>query len=97
MLLADSEIALQRLLDSFHNYCSTWKLTVNINKTKVVVFGAKKTDIMEFRLSGKIVEIVDRYKYLGVIFSGSRSFLNCRKHIVEQAKKSHASTFLSYK
>ena len=87
VLLADSEIALQRLLDSFHNYCSTWKLTVNINKTKVVVFGAKKTDIMEFRLSGKIVEIVDRYKYLGVIFSGSRSFLNCRKHIVEQAKK----------
>ena len=31
--------------------------------------------------------ITDRYKYLGIIFSQSRSFLNARKHIVEQARK----------
>ena len=34
-----------------------------------------------------IIEVVDRYKYLGVIFSESGSFLNARNHIVQQAKK----------
>ena len=33
-----------------------------------------------------IIEVVDRYKYLGVIFSESGSFLNARNHIVQQAK-----------
>ena len=30
---------------------------------------------------------MDKYKYLGVFFSQSGSFLNARKHIVQQAKK----------
>ena len=87
VVLADSAIALQNYLDRFHEYCTTWKLAININKTKVVVFGARKTDNMEFRLGNKTIEIVDKYKYLGVFFSRSRSFLNCRKHVVEQARK----------
>ena len=31
--------------------------------------------------------VTDKYKYLGVIFSKSGSFLNMRKHIIEQANK----------
>lgn len=33
------------------------------------------------------LEIVDRYKYLGTFFTSNGSFLNARKHVVEQAKK----------
>ena len=42
VLLANNETDLQRTLDEFDTYCKTWKLNVNIDKTKVVVFGAKK-------------------------------------------------------
>ena len=38
-------------------------------------------------MGNNTIEIVDKYKYLGVFFSKSRSFLHCRKHIVEQARK----------
>ena len=58
-----------------------------LKKTKVVVFGARKTNSFHFKLGDQNIEITDRYKYLGIYFSQSRSFLNARKHIAEQAKK----------
>ena len=33
------------------------------------------------------IEIIKEYKYLGVVFSSTGSFLNARKHIADQAKK----------
>ena len=48
---------------------------------------------MTFRLNDKELEIVKSYKYLGVLFSQSGSFLNAKLHIVKQAKK---AMFLLY-
>lgn len=42
---------------------------------------------MSLKLAMKALKIVKSYKYLGVIFSQSGSFLGTRKHIVQQAKK----------
>lgn len=60
---------------------------MNESKTKVVIFGARKTNSYSFKINDSALEIVDSYKYLGTIFSRSRSFLKARKHIAEQAKK----------
>ena len=87
IILASSETDLQYSLDKFFDYCQTWKLSVNISKTKVLIFGARKTDAYSFHLGDQEIEITDKYKYLGIYFSQSRSFLNARKHDVEQAKK----------
>ena len=37
-LLAESREDLQTALNSFEQYYQTWKLTVNIQKTKIVIF-----------------------------------------------------------
>ena len=87
VLLAGNESDLQRTLNEFDQYCKTWKLNVNIDKTKVVIFGARKTDSFHFNLGDKTIEITDKYKYLGIFFSQTRSFLTARKHIIEQARK----------
>ena len=87
VILASNENDLQYTLDKFFDYCQTWKLRVNINKTKVLIFGARRTNSYSFHLGDNVIEITDKYKYLGIYFSQSRSFLNARKHIVEQAKK----------
>ena len=87
VILANTEQELQNSLNIFNSYCEQWKLQVNLNKTKVVIFGARKTDSFKFTLGNNDIEITDRYKYLGIFFSQSRSFLNARKHIAEQAKK----------
>ena len=87
VIVAKSENDLQYTFDRFYTYCQQWKLKVNASKTKVVIFGAKKIYKYEFRIGNQIIEVTDKYKYLGIYFSQSRSFLNARKHIVEQAKK----------
>ena len=87
VILASNEHDLQRALNGFDAYCKSWKLNGNIDKTKVVIFGARKTDSFHFKLGDDIVEITDKYKYFGVYFSQTRSFLTARKHIIEQAKK----------
>ena len=77
----------QKALDNFYEYCAIWKLKINFIKTNVVIFNSRTSRNMMFTLGGQNITIKDTYKYLGVIFSKSGSFLNARKHIVEQAKK----------
>ena len=76
---ANTEQELQNSLNLFNSYCEQWKLQVNLNKTKVVIFGARKTDSFKFTLGNNDIEITDMYKYLGIFFSQSRSFLNAQK------------------
>ena len=41
-ILSESKDGLQKALDIFESYCEIWKLQVNVNKTKVMIF-CKKT------------------------------------------------------
>jgi hypothetical protein len=43
VILSESESDLQAQLDAVHEYCLTWKLKVNIDKTKIVIFGSVRT------------------------------------------------------
>lgn len=68
VILARSEQGLQRQLNSLEKYCNLWKLKVNIEKTKILIFGKRrvKKDKYNFTYSNKSLEIVDTFKYLGV-------------------------------
>ena len=87
VLRAENPTDLQNCLDSFASYCSKWKLNVNIGKTKIVIFVARKLPNLQFKIGNECIEIVKNYKYLEIIFSQTGSFLTARKHIVQQAKK----------
>lgn len=87
IILADSETSLQESLNSFNAYCNEWRLTINKEKSKVMIFGARKTDDFNFYIGETKLEIVNSYKYLGTHFSPSGSFLTARKHIATQANK----------
>ena len=77
----------QHNLDMFYEYCQLWKLNVNYNKTKIMVFRLRNTQNLELKLGEYVISICDEFKYLGVIFSKSRSFLKAIKHNVDHAKK----------
>ena len=87
VLLADSPENLQKYLDDFVQYCNNWKLKINYEKTKIVIFGTRKLDKHAFYMDGNIIEIVNNYKYLGVLLSNNGSFLNARKSIHYKANK----------
>ena len=48
VILASNAADLQFSLNRFEEYCKTWKLTVNVSKTKVDIFGAKKARYIHF-------------------------------------------------
>ena len=83
VILAESEQDLQRALDSLSEYCQLWDLTVNLDKTKVVIFSQRsKTPKKPFMYNGQEVKVVEDYTYLGVIFNYNGTF----KKAVENQK-----------
>jgi hypothetical protein len=60
-------------LDALALFCDLRQLTVNLGKTKVMIFnGLKKTSDLHFFFRGEEIEITNTYTYLGVQFSGPR-------------------------
>jgi len=88
VLLAESASNLQNMLNLFHEYCLKWKLKVNIDKTKIMIFskGRLPTNI-HFKNGDKELEIVKDFLYLGIKFSRSGSFSNAKKELVNRGTK----------
>ena len=74
-------------LNAFYEYCKLWKLQINFNKTKIMVFGMRNTDNLHFKIGENDISICKEFKYLGVTFSQSRSFYKSIKLNVEKAKR----------
>ena len=87
VLFAESATELQALLNDFVSYCNDWKLTINPDKTKIMVFGERIKKAHNIRIYQRILEEVDTFKYLGVLFSKTRSFFKTKQHVAEQARK----------
>ena len=58
-----------------------------MSKTKVQVFGCRNYNQYNFKIGNTDLEMVDHFKYLGVYFSKSCSFIKTKTHLVEQANK----------
>ena len=52
-----------------------------------MIFGRRNYDGLEFKLGEHTINICDEFKYLGVVFSKSRSFYKAIKHNIDHAKK----------
>ena len=51
LLILESANGLQNALNAFSLYCKQWKLKVNINKIKIMVFSKRKFGIDRFFFS----------------------------------------------
>ena len=87
VLLANNEKQLQETLNTFEEYCKIWKLKINADKTKVLIFGSRKNPSTPFIINDREIEIVSTFKYLGITFNRTGSFASTRKILVEQARK----------
>ena len=89
IVMAASYDEMQKALNAVYEYCELWKLTVNMDKTKIIVFsnGKIKTDNMWFKFGDLIIDIVDDYVYLGVKFNYNKSFKKTIAKQVNQARK----------
>ena len=74
VILSETSVGLQTAFSLYSDYCAVWKLKINVDKTKVVVFAKGRPGNFSFAHNNNNLEVVGEYKYLGVLFSrGGRS------------------------
>ena len=68
-------VELQAALYGMMHYCRLWKLDINTNKTKVVVYGSKHGSTEDnFKFGDHIIHVVSEYTYLGICFPCNNNF-----------------------
>lgn len=88
-LLSTAPVGLQRQLDRLSEYCDTWKLELNLEKSVIVVYrkGGRLARSEQWTYKGKKVDTVSKFKYLGFWTTPSGSWTCHTKTMVDQAKK----------
>ena len=82
MLLSTSKAGLQRCIDKLASYSDDNCLTVNLKKTKIVVFcKIGKLSQECFYYNSTQIQNSTTYKYLGIIFSSSGTFSYCQSDL----------------
>ena len=92
VILAENNRDLQMALDSVHEYYTTYKLTVNISKTKNIIFSRGKVRrFPTFKYGHHIIEVVSDYIYLGVKMNYNNHFAKAMKKQLDQGRKAQFS------
>ena len=88
IIMAESADELQKALGALHEHCKKWSLSVNVSKTKIVIFSrGKVTKFPTFYLGQETVEVVPNYTYLGVVFNFNGLFNKAIEKQIAQARK----------
>ena len=76
VLISENEDDLQNMLNVLEKWCVDWKMKANVNKTKVMHFrpGGREQTAFNFSLGNSRVDIVDTYKYLGIVMHYSLNY-----------------------
>ena len=75
IILAENEKELQLALDKVHQYCTMYTLSVNIAKSKIIVFsGGKVRRFSFFKYGFDVIEVVSGYVYLGITMNYNNKF-----------------------
>ena len=89
VLFAKTAEELQKSLDILEEYCDRWKLTVNKSKTKIVIFrkGGRLPANLQFNYKGSKIDTVNKFCYLGIVFTSGGSSFETQKTLSGQALK----------
>ena len=87
ILMSESAAGLQKQLDALASFCEERRLTVNLSKTKVMVFEHRQSQVSDFVLNGAVVERVESYKYLGFVLHATKALTFGTSFLVAAARK----------
>ncbi|XP_063404651.1 uncharacterized protein LOC134688110 [Mytilus trossulus] len=88
VLMSETQVDLQKQLDALKKYCDTWKLKVNVPKSKIVFFSkGRPLQNVSFKYADIELDIVEEFTYLGVLFSRTGSFAQAKKAQADKATR----------
>ena len=94
VLISYTQEGLQSLLNQLHSYCYKWGISVNVDKTVVMVFKAgRKQEKVQFYYNGKRLNNVSKFSYLDVTIACNGSFYQAQKSLLEQANRAFFSLY----
>ena len=99
ILMSESQEGLQKMLSSLEKYTKEWNLSVNVEKTKVMIFrnGGKVRKEETWYYEGCKLDVVNEFKYLGMLLNYNGKFLKTQKHAAEQGRKAFYAPFATLK
>jgi hypothetical protein len=86
-LMSHTRAGLQKQLDVLQTFCCERQLTVNVKKTKVVMFEARKSMCQAFQYEGEPLEQLNSFKYLGVELHGTKGMQAAIQRLIMSGKK----------
>jgi exonuclease III len=90
VLFSTTKAGLQIGLDKLNMFCTDWRLTLNIAKTKVLVFNCPIKQSINYRFvyGRQSLDVVSTYVYLGITFSSTGSFKQASIDLKNKAMRS---------
>jgi len=82
---------LQSAVDDLVSWSHKWGMLLNVSKTKAMLFGNCKDDVIELSFYDEEVKQVSEFKYLGVWLDQQLNFSNQVDYAVCKAKRSAAT------
>ncbi len=96
ILFSHTPNGLQKLIFATEHFCNKWQLTINVNKTKILVAFKRNTKDQTFILYNQKIEIVSQFCYLGVIINNKGNFNDAMNRLHTKAFKAYMSLKQSF-
>ena len=92
-LCSDTAIGLQRQIHILHNYCQDSGISVNTDKTKIMVFkkGGQLSNHEHWTYNVSEINIVNNFTYVGVTFTSKLSYNTMASQQAVKAKRAFVS------
>ena len=94
VLLALDDKCLQTLIKKLENFCSYWGLTVNMDKTAIMVFNHQGRLLKcgsTFVYGTEFIQTTRKYTYLGIVFNLNGLFKDALVALRQKALRSYFS------
>ena len=98
-LIGNSEEDLQNMLNILFNWCMKWRMTLNLSKSKRVHFRNvnEEKSHYSFIYGDSELDMVDRYKYLGIVVNEHLDFSVTAAVLAGSAGRALGSLYSKYK
>ena len=83
VLFANSPERLQNMLNKLYEYSCMFDIKVNTDMTKVIIFEKERKPDVNLYYNDSLLEVVDNFKYLGVVFYRNGSWNRTQKCLSE--------------
>lgn len=96
VILSETADGMQACLNRLDNYCKTWRLNLNFNKTKIMIMRSRgPAPKLHFSFQGQDLQITNSYKYLGTIINSNGTFNLAREELKNKGLKAMFSMWKS--